>query len=432
MHKTVINPSNPFLRTTPRTAPRKQLLRPTQPPLLAPINSRKPPSSATSISFSSSLLSASSPPPPPLPPLALAGPTSFSILLSSVTSPDKRKTQELQRLPPSLLGNPIRAQKMREQLSALKDMITLSKPQAGTDFRIQIVPVLAVTSAGPPPPTVIPPGPPPPAPAPTNAVSTNLATHSSQSNFSPTRFSPTNSPSPTNFASPVLVSNFKPAEMLSGFRPNPFNKVEDMMKAKAEQQHLSLPELMQQTERLSLLKLRAERETERPFVRTIIVRTTSRPKQQTVATTAAATRSPPSPKPQHQSFKRQTESPQFYFSNTFHSFKNDLPHEFRQLPPSPSRSSSSFADHMTPRPFLPFLDSFSEAPPASEPYLPVVSVFVEQMRRSKGNRQKAASLLLGRQTTDTRNVIVDGFPTGLPAGTPLGVKIALASTQDRK
>ena len=30
------------------------------------------------------------------------------------------------------------------------------------------------------------------------------------------------------------------------------------------------------------------------------------------------------------------------------------------------------------------------------------------------------------------NVITDGFPTGLPAGTPLGVKIALASTQQRE
>ena len=88
----------------------------------------------------------------------------------------------------------------------------------------------------------------------------------------------------------------------------------------------------------------------------------------------------------------------------------------------------------TPRPpFLPFLDVFSEAPPADDPFLPVVNVFVEKMREIRGSqRQKAASLVLGRQTTDTRQVIVDGFPTGLPAGTPEGVKIALASTRDRK
>ena len=39
--------------------------------------------------------------------------------------------------------------------------------------------------------------------------------------------------------------------------------------------------------------------------------------------------------------------------------------------------------------------------------------------------------VLARQT-DTTRVITDGFPTGLPAGTPLGVKIALASTQERE
>ena len=42
--------------------------------------------------------------------------------------------------------------------------------------------------------------------------------------------------------------------------------------------------------------------------------------------------------------------------------------------------------------------------------------------------------VLARQavTGNFDNVITDGFPTGLPAGTPLGVKIALASTQQRE
>ena len=204
-----------------------------------------------------------------------------------------------------------------------------------------------------------------------------------------------------------------------------------------------------------------------PEIRTIIVRTTPRPRprpRQRPATAAPAT--PPTARSVviNHFVEQATQAPTaasptptpapagLSFSSTFRSMFREpdptsaplslsshnpfIPEQPTTPVLPPPVSFSSFVDHMTtPRPampFLPFLDTFSEAPPEPDPFLPVVSVFAEKLRETGGNRQRAASLLLGRQATQTRNVIVDGFPTGLPAGTPEGVKIALASTKDRK
>ena len=337
---------------------------------------------------------------PPSP--TLSSPTSFSILLSTVTPESSSTTLSSSSLP--LLSIP--SNSPQELIDMIKDMITANKPQAGTDFRIQIVPDAiskGITQTSPLPTTGI-----PPSSTTYNSSLPAFSTISSPIKSISSQIKSISSPM-KSFSSPK--TKFKVSEVVKGgFFPNMFSLEGQKSKAREQQQQLNgNPDTLligtqgQQTASSMMTSTTTARSnfgidgifegqqkqqttvTKRPPP-AISFSSTFRPMfddevqmQLPILPSARPKKQPTRPTRSHSvsSFKRPrpTASPLKGFKQSQNSL-NQLS-SFKKRPKMSLKSSSkpamtSFQNHFrtsTPRPYMPFLDAFSSEPPPEDPFL---------------------------------------------------------------
>ena len=293
----------------------------------------------------------------------------------------------------------------------IKDMITVNRPQAGTDFRIQIVPEAGASPRGQPTESAH------ASPLPTTGTPPSSTTFNSSLAFS-------------TISSPIKSkSKFKVSEVINGgFFPNMFGLEGQKPKAREQQKHFNgnrdtligaRGQEQQQTASSTMTSTTTARSnfqidgifegqqrqrqpaTKRPPP-AISFSSTFRPMfddevQMQLPVSPRPMAAPPSARPKKptrptrshstfrsiSSFKRPRPSPlkgQNSFQNSLQSpFKQQQQQlsSFKKRPkisksPSSKPAMTSFQNHFrtsTPEPYLPFLDVFSSEPPPEDPFL---------------------------------------------------------------